>query len=89
MRFDDDKLREVIQRITQLGLTACPICDAKESLQVDRRPAFLLVGGLDPEHDPDANGLFMVRIFCNLCGYTLLFDSEKHHGLDVPTIRLA
>jgi len=32
--------------------------------------------------DPDTNVLFMVRVACQLCGYAMLFDSEKHHGPD-------
>jgi hypothetical protein len=52
----------------------------------------LHIGGLksqieDPvEGDPDTNVLFMVRVSCRVCGYTMLFDSEQHHGPDEPTL---
>lgn len=92
MRFREEILREVTQRITQLGLTSCAVCDAQDSWQVDRRPVLLHVGGLksrieDPvQGDPDANVEFMVRVFCEVCGYTMLFDSAKHHGGDEPVL---
>jgi hypothetical protein len=57
----------------------------------DRRPVLLNVGGLphdehDPRYDPEANVLFMIRVVCRLCGYTMLFDSEQHHHGDEPTL---
>ena len=88
MRFREEILREVMQRITQLGLTSCAICEAADSWQADRRPVYLHVGRLNSstedavEEDPDADVLLMVRVSCEVCGYTMLFDSEKHHGPD-------
>lgn len=87
MQFEENILSEITGRIGQLGLTNCPICDG-ESLYVDRRPSLLHIGGLDAERDAESNVLSMVRIFCNLCGYTMLFDSERHHGPDEPALRL-
>jgi hypothetical protein len=28
----------------------------------------------------------MVRVTCDVCGYSMLFDSEKHHGPDEPVL---
>ena len=95
MRFREEILSEITQRITQLGLTSCAICDAEDSWQVDRRPVYLHVGGLksleeDPvAGDPDTNVLFMVRVFCDVCGNTMLFDSEKYHGPNEPVLEEA
>jgi hypothetical protein len=92
VRFREEILREVTQRITQLGLTSCAICDATDSWQVDRRPVLLPVGGRtsrieDPiAGDPDTDVVFIVRVFCEVCGYTMLFDSAKHHEEDEPVL---
>jgi hypothetical protein len=40
----------------------------------------------DPRHDPEANVMFMVRVYCQLCGYVLLFDSEQFRGGDEPVL---
>ena len=37
-------------------------------------------------YDPEANVLFMIRVVCRLCGYTMLFDSEQHHHGDEQTL---
>ncbi len=92
MRFREETLRDVMRRLTELGLTSCPICDAEDSWHVDHRPVLLRVGGLKSamedqvEGDPEANVLLMVRVFCEVCGYSMLFDSEKHHGPDEPVL---
>jgi hypothetical protein len=86
VRWRKPALAGIAERLQQLGLRRCQVCNAEESLRVDRRPAMLDIGGFhhegdDPRHDPEANVLFMVRVTCGLCGHTLLFDSEQfHHG---------
>jgi hypothetical protein len=92
MRFRRKIVREVTNRINQFGLTACHVCGAEQSLYADHRPVVLNIGGFDhyekddPRHDPEANVLFMVPVVCHLCGYMMLFDSEKHRGPDEPTL---
>ncbi|HYP47891.1 MAG TPA: hypothetical protein VEQ61_04560 [Thermoleophilaceae bacterium] len=86
MRFRRKIIHRVSDRMSELGLDRCPVCRREESLHADMRPLTMNVGGLpvgqdDPEHDPEANVLFVIRVVCLLCGYTLLFDSEQyHHG---------
>lgn len=35
-----------------------------------------------PRHDPEANVIFAVRMTCDVCGYMMLFDSEKFQAGD-------
>jgi hypothetical protein len=57
---------------------------------VDSRPLVQVIGGVTwpkppgAAKDPDANLYFMVRIECNMCGYNMLFNSERFHGRDTP-----
>lgn len=88
MRFRKKIIREVTNRLVQLGLTECPVCHAG-SMSANRVPVLLRVGDLkspDEGGDEDSNALFMIRVVCDLCGYTMLFDSKKHHGPDEPVI---
>jgi hypothetical protein len=91
MRFREPIVQEITDRLAQLGLEECPICHSG-TLGAHRVPVLLHIGGLkslkeDPLHgDPDTNVLFMVRVACEVCGYTMLFDSEKHHGPDEPVL---
>lgn len=86
MKWRKETLGHIAERITALGLRACPVCGS-ETLAAKARPVILPMGGSPwpsahrPEPDPGSNILFMVAISCDLCGHTLLFDSEKfHHG---------
>jgi hypothetical protein len=38
------------------------------------------------EPEKGANILFMVLIRCQVCGHSLMFDSELFHGGDVPVL---
>lgn len=53
-------------------------------VMAERRPGYLHVGDVarhrtDPEREPDAGLYFLVVVVCSLCGYTMLFDSDKFH----------
>jgi hypothetical protein len=93
MRFREEIVQEITNRIAQLGLEECPICHSG-SWGAHRVPVLLQIGGLksviqDPvKGDPGTNVLYMVRVACELCGYAMLFDSEKHHGPDEPAVEL-
>ena len=39
-----------------------------------------------PAQDPRGNVLFMVRVECEVCGNSLLFNSEKFFSGDTPTL---
>lgn len=69
------------ERITQLGMDSCRICNSGHLL-VHKRPGIVTFGGPihdkdDPRWDPEANILFMVMTVCDLCGNTQFFDSER------------
>jgi len=69
------------QRITQMGLDACPVCGTGH-LVVLRLPVTHYIGGVhrerdDPRWDPEANVLFLVHVECDACGHVLLFNSER------------
>jgi len=87
MRFRKKAVQQITDRLNQLGLEQCPVCGA--SLVADHRPAILSIGGVkyeegDSRHDPEADALFMIRVFCQLCGYNIFFDSEQHVRGDEP-----
>jgi ribosomal protein S27AE len=91
MRFGKRTIKEVIDRLDQLGLDKCPVCDG--GLVADHRPVIVTIGGLlheegDPRRDPEAELLFLIRLSCQLCGYTMLFDAEHHRRGDEPTMFL-
>jgi hypothetical protein len=90
MRYRTKDLERLQEKIVQLGLQHCPVCDSG-LLGVSKLPAFLHVGdfagSVKPKKpDPDGNVLFLVHVECNLCGYVLLFNSETLAPTD--TIRL-
>jgi hypothetical protein len=91
VRFRETIVQEITNRLSQLGLEECPICHSG-TWGAHRIPVLLHIGGLkssieDPvDGDPDTNVLFMVRVACQLCGYNMLFDSEKHHGPNEPVL---
>lgn len=69
------------ERISQLGMQSCHICDSGQVF-VHKRPGMVMFGGVhyerdDPRRDPESNILFMVMTCCNLCGNTQFFDSER------------
>lgn len=61
-------------------------------MSVSKRPVILSVGGLAWEdretRDEDATIKFAVEIRCGLCGYIMLFDAEKFHSGDEPTMTM-
>ena len=83
MRWRDQTLQGITDRISALGLNQCPICGG-ETLAAWRKPVILPIGGAPWTDHPahaGSNFLYMVAVVCDVCGHTLLFDSEKfHHG---------
>src|SRR4051794_700731 len=74
--------------VTQMGLTTCPVCDGA-SLQLLPWPSLIAVGGLPwrEKGEPHrGNLLFMALVRCELCGYSMSFDSERLTGKDQPPI---
>ena len=92
MHFSKAARESMTGRIAQLGLSACPICES-ETLLVRREPGIIRIGGLPGEKgepkDPESNILFMVLIYCDLCGHTMMFDSERLVGSDEPSLAQA
>ena len=91
MRFRDEAVHEITGKLQQLGLDGCPVCGSETALQADRRPVLLTVGQLSTPDTPrpkekSGNALFMVRIECNLCGYSILFNSERFFSGDTPIL---
>ena len=91
MLWRKEIVREIGDHLVRLGLSKCPVCDSDSALTIHPRPAILPIGGSPwpnpPRHpgpEPGANILFMVLIRCDLCGHSLLFDSERFHDGDTP-----
>ena len=79
-----DDLREIADRITALGLQTCPICES-QTMIADPRPVILPIGGFpwtEPGTANRGNVHFMLLVRCDLCGYAMLFDSERFKGGD-------
>jgi hypothetical protein len=92
MRWRKKSLREMVDRLGQLGLTGpCSVCGS-ETVSVLKRPIFLEMGGTfrmetrSGKKDPEANMLFMVMIRCSVCGHSQLFDSELLSGKDESVV---
>jgi hypothetical protein len=81
MRWRRTALDGMQQRIMQMGLETCPVCQSGQ-LGVLKYPSIESIGGFhreksDPKHDPEANVLFLVHVECDMCGHVLLFNSER------------
>ncbi|WP_405971689.1 hypothetical protein OG496_18860 [Streptomyces sp. NBC_00988] len=84
-------LTEVTEKLVQLGLKSCPVCNS-ESLGAKPWPVMAEIGGLhsakDIVADDDQNVLFLVGVECSACGHLLLFNSERFRtGNDATLVR--
>lgn len=91
MRFRKKILEEIAAQITRLGLQRCPICTSDSAMGASPYPVLLNIGGFphersDPRWDPEANVRFMLEVRCEVCGHSILFDSEKFHGPNEPVL---
>jgi hypothetical protein len=87
-------LQDIDAKIAQLGLKACPVCESETALRVDKRPVIVSVGGVAWSDAPEVNDSetsisYLVRIECTLCGYTLLFNSERFITGNTPALQRA
>jgi ribosomal protein S27AE len=86
MKWEESILAEVQAHLVRLGLEKCPTCGSG-TLAGDKRPVVLPIGGVPwGIKDADTNVLFMVRVECQMCGHSLLFNSERFHSGDTPTL---
>jgi hypothetical protein len=77
-------------RLSQLGLSTCKICESG-TLGVSDYPVIVSFGGWhhekpDPRHDPEANVWFAVRVECDMCGHMMFFNSERYTTGDEPVL---
>jgi hypothetical protein len=82
MKFQEDVLKQIGERIAQLGLSQCPVCQSG-TIAIGRQPVIVNVGGIPDSKLQDAktNIRFYVALTCDLCGHVMLFDSERfQHG---------
>jgi|HubBroStandDraft_4_1064222.scaffolds.fasta_scaffold611798_1 hypothetical protein len=95
MLWRQDTVDEIADKLNKLGLSACSVCGSPTALHADRRPIVMSIGGVawvspeavaPPRREPSTNIVFMVRVACDVCGHTLLFDSESFFGGDAPTL---
>jgi hypothetical protein len=90
MQWAETVLRDIDEKLAQLGLKACPVCESDTALRVDKRPAIVSVGGVawsdSAMNDSETTISYLVRVECGLCGYTLLFNSEQFITGDTPAL---
>lgn len=84
-------LVEVKEKLAQLGLTNCAVCES-ENLTVHRFPCLALMGDFPPEignlDDPEVTTEYLVRVECSVCGYVMLFNAERFRtGNDETLVR--
>ena len=89
LRVRQKILTEIAARINQLGLQQCSVCGSDSALHASPYPVILQIGGFhhekdDPRHDPEANVRYMIEVRCEVCGHSILFDSEKFYTGDDP-----
>ena len=82
MKFQDHVLRQIGERIAQLGLTNCPVFQS-ETISIGRQPIIVNVGGVPGGalQDAKTNILFLIALNCELCGRVMMFNSETHSRL--------
>lgn len=88
MRWRKTFLAEITEKVSQLGLTSCPVCRS-ETLFVNRWPVMMEIGALHNgknEGDEEHNILFMVGIECSVCGHVMLFNSERFRSGDTKVL---
>jgi hypothetical protein len=92
--FREEEVRSITERLHQLGLSRCPVCNGEETLGIAKMPALVHIGDHHsqsdpPPADPSVNMLFLVMIECSMCGYTMFFNSERFSRKDEPILKLA
>lgn len=81
MLFREQALEGLRAYLKQLGVRDCPPCGSS-ALHIDRRPVLMYVGGTPALHDKTTDVIFLLRLFCETCGYVMLFDTEKYATSD-------
>lgn len=80
LRWRKTFLVEVKEKLAQLGLMNCVICES-EHLTVHRFPLLALMGDFPPNvsdlGDPEVTVEYLIRIECGICGYVMLFSAER------------
>jgi hypothetical protein len=82
-------LQDMNEKLSQLGLKACPVCGSETAQHVDMRPVIVSVGGVAWSDKPggkdsETNIDYLFRVECALCGYTMLFNSHRFITGDTP-----
>jgi hypothetical protein len=90
VRFRQKIARELRDHISRLGLSTCPVCGS-QALAISDYPVIVNYGGFhheegDPRRDPEANIYYAAKVECDVCGYMMLFNSERFHHGDEPTL---
>src|SRR4051794_24597370 len=72
LKFQDDVLKRIGERIAQLGLNECPVCHG-QTISIGRQPVVVNVGGVSGGklQDPKTNILFLIALTCELCGHVM------------------
>ncbi|MFI6625851.1 hypothetical protein [Streptomyces sp. NPDC050528] len=82
-------LTEVTEKLVQLGLKSCPVCNS-DTLGAKSWPVMAEIGGLhsakDMQSDEEQNVLFLVGVECSSCGHLMLFNSERFRTGDEGTL---
>jgi hypothetical protein len=91
LRWRKTFLIEVKERLAQLGLMKCVVCES-EHLTVHRFPFLALMGNLPPNisnlDDTEVTIEYLVRVECGICGYVMLFSAERFRtGGDETLVR--
>jgi hypothetical protein len=85
LRWRKTFLVEVKEKLAQLGLMSCAVCES-EHLTVHRFPFLALMGNLPPNisnlDDPEVIVEYLVRVECGICGYVMLFSAERFRAGD-------
>ncbi len=89
LRWRKTFLVELKEKIAQLGLMKCAVCES-ENLTVHRLPFLALMGNLPPNisnlDDAEVIIEYLVRIECGICGYVMLFSAERFRTGDDETL---
>ena len=86
-RWTQAALDQMTERIVQLGLRACPVCQT-QNLHVIKVPGIVSIGEVFRENSEHQDGfgniIFAVVIQCDTCGHLMFFNSESFYKGDDP-----
>lgn len=91
MHWRESVFHDITEKLVQLGLRQCQVCESATGLHANKLPVVLSVGGVEGSRfqDAETNIIYMVHVECVVCGHSLLFNCERFITGDTPALEAA